>query len=601
MKNILFKKVTIKNFLSVGRDPVAVEFKPGLHVITGVNRDKEDRRNGVGKSTIADAIHFGVFGNTLRDLKKELIINNINKSNCEVILDIDIENIGNTDSIQITRSIEPSRCYIKLNGKDVTRDSITNTNEYISQLLCCTEDVFQNCVIMTVNNTIPFMAKKKQDKRKFIEDIFNLSVFSDMLVRLKEDISETKREYDIETTKFEEIERTVESLEKQKAASDHDHAARKIKYETRKKNNAEELLVIEKKINLFKEHNVSETEKLIKEQKENIKKIDNKLIKIRHNISEKQTLIKQLNKQYTTIDTLKGKCNVCLRDIKDMDVEHIKTEKEKIGSTIEEYNKDIAQNEDDINKLETLEHKIEDKISVLVQKINESHLEKRDHENTLNRKKQLEAWQIELEQDLKDLKTNAKNFDSLIDEHNKKLVSINKNIEEFKKKINLQETAKFVVSEEGVKAYIVKKILQLFNSKLIYYLKKMDANCHCTFNEYFEEEIIDDKGKPCSYFNFSGAERKNIDLACLFAFMDIRRLQGDVTYNFSIYDELFDSSLDEKGVDLVISILNERVQKYNESVMIISHRKESVKSASGSVIFLEKRNGITRRVDYLPA
>ncbi|NBW57023.1 hypothetical protein EBR43_04425, partial [bacterium] len=121
------------------------------------------------------------------------------------------------------------------------------------------------------------------------------------------------------------------------------------------------------------------------------------------------------------------------------------------------------------------------------------------------------------------------------------------------------------------------------------------------FNEYFEEEIIDDKGKPCSYFNFSGAERKNIDLACLFAFMDIRRLQGDVTYNFSIYDELFDSSLDEKGVDLVISILNERVQKYNESVMIISHRKESVKSASGSVIFLEKRNGITRRVDYLPA
>jgi chromosome segregation ATPase len=158
-----------------------------------------------------------------------------------------------------------------------------------------------------------------------------------------------------------------------------------------------------------------------------------------------------------------------------MDVEHIKTEKEKIGSTIEEYNKDIAQNEDDINKLETLEHKIEDKISVLVQKINESHLEKRDHENTLNRKKQLEAWQIELEQDLKDLKTNAKNFDSLIDEHNKKLVSINKNIEEFKKKINLQETAKFVVSEEGVKAYIVKKILQLFNSKLIYYLKKIIA------------------------------------------------------------------------------------------------------------------------------
>ena len=62
----------------------------------------------------------------------------------------------------------------------------------------------------------------------------------------------------------------------------------------------------------------------------------------------------------------------------------------------------------------------------------------------------------------------------------------------------------------------------------------MDANCICVFNEYFEEQIIDEKGKICSYFNFSGAERKNIDLACLFAFMDIRRLQGDVAFTSSM-------------------------------------------------------------------
>ena len=109
-------------------------------------------------------------------------------------------------------------------------------------------------------------------------------------------------------------------------------------------------------------------------------------------------------------------------------------------------------------------------------------------------------------------------------------------------------------------------------------------------------KIINEKGKPCSYFNFSGAERKNIDLACLFAFMDIRRLQGDVAFNFSMYDELFDSSLDEKGVELVIDILNERIEKFNECIMVISHRKESAKLATRDVIFLEKKNGITTRV-----
>jgi energy-coupling factor transporter ATP-binding protein EcfA2 len=127
----------------------------------------------------------------------------------------------------------------------------------------------------------------------------------------------------------------------------------------------------------------------------------------------------------------------------------------------------------------------------------------------------------------------------------------------------------------------------------------MDANCICTFNEYFEEEIVDIKGAQRSYFNFSGAERKNMDLACLFTFMDMRRLQGDVCFNFSIYDELFDSSLDARGIELVIGVLKERVDKYNESIMVISHRKESVKAATGDVIFLEKSNGITRRVDYV--
>jgi ABC-type Mn2+/Zn2+ transport system ATPase subunit len=81
--------------------------------------------------------------------------------------------------------------------------------------------------------------------------------------------------------------------------------------------------------------------------------------------------------------------------------------------------------------------------------------------------------------------------------------------------------------------------------------------------------------------------------------MDMRRLQGDVCFNFSIYDELFDSSLDARGIELVIGVLKERVDKYNESIMVISHRKESVKAATGDVIFLEKSNGITRRVDYV--
>jgi ABC-type transporter Mla maintaining outer membrane lipid asymmetry ATPase subunit MlaF len=129
-------------------------------------------------------------------------------------------------------------------------------------------------------------------------------------------------------------------------------------------------------------------------------------------------------------------------------------------------------------------------------------------------------------------------------------------------------------------------------------LKKLDSNSICIFNEYFEEEILNEKNKVCSYFNFSGAERKSIDLACLFTFSDLRRMQGGVQYNIAMYDELFDSSFDEKGLELITTILKERVEELDECTMIISHRKESIKAATGSVIYLEKKNGITRQKQY---
>jgi hypothetical protein len=34
--------------------------------------------------------------------------------------------------------------------------------------------------------------------------------------------------------------------------------------------------------------------------------------------------------------------------------------------------------------------------------------------------------------------------------------------------------------------------------------------------------------------------------------------------------------------------------------MVISHRKDSIQHATGDVIFLEKKNGVTSKIDYNP-
>jgi len=600
MKYINFQKIKIKNFLSVGNTPVEVSFNKGLHIITGINKDKEDRRNGVGKSTIADAIYFAVFGDTLRDLKKEHIINNINKKNCEVELEVTIQNYKKEiEKLKIIRTLEPSKCFVYVNDEDKTRDSITNTTSYIHKKFACTPEIFQNCVIMTINNTIPFMAKKKQEKRKFIEDIFNLSVFSDMLNLLKTDVNEKKKTFDIETTKYDEGIKTLTAFEKQKNEAIHERERKHNKYLQRQKDNEKELYEISEKLKKFKNIDTEATKKNINLLLEADKKIDADIEKERQIRANKLAQVQQLNKQHTSIGTDEDVCHVCLRKIEEHDREHVESEKKELKKQMADLAKEIQDILDVESNLQEKSNKIEHKVVELRTCIHQYELDQQQKQNLILRAKQVQGWQQMLEQDIKDLEVSTQSVDKSLDDQKDKIAQIKHQIEIIKNELNMLDIVKFVVSEEGVKSYVVKKILKLFNSKLAYYLKKMDANCLVTFNEYFEEEIIDNKSKPCSYFNFSGAERKNIDLACLFTFMDMRRLQGDICFNFSVYDELFDSSLDERGVELVINILKERVEKYKECIMVISHRKESIKAATGEIIFLEKSNGITTRVDFI--
>jgi DNA repair exonuclease SbcCD ATPase subunit len=598
MKQINLRKLTIRNFLSVGDEEVVIEFKPGLHIITGINKDKEDRRNGVGKSTIADAIHFAIFGSTIRELKKENIVNHINQKDCEVVLEVDIKVDDRVSNCIIVRKLEPSKCYLYINGEDKTRDSINNTTDYILKQLSASQDIFQNCVIMTLNNTIPFMGKKKVEKRKFIEGIFNLEVFSNMLQSVRSQYNDEKRDYDVQFSKQEEVEKSLSTHKRQKDKVENDKKEREEELVKRRDDNIKELGTLQKATDVDYEKEITTLNEKITELGEYIEKCSKKITALTGESVEHRTNKTHLKKQHDTLGTEDATCPVCLKPFSEHDKDTINNEKQdltnKIGDltrTEEEIEKQVITLADTKTKLKKKKTQYKDNVSNLK-------IEQNQFENNKTRIVQLEVWNKQIKDDIKKLKESAVDFDDVIKETEDRLKEVEGKLAELKLNLSLLEVVKFIVSEEGVKSYIVKKLLQLFNNRLAHYLNKMDANCLCIFNEYFEDEIIDEKGKLCSYFNFSGAERKNIDLACLFAFMDIRKLQGNVSYNFSVYDELLDSSLDERGVELVLDILRERVEKHNECIFVISHRKESTKAATGDIIQLEKENGITRRVAY---
>jgi DNA repair exonuclease SbcCD ATPase subunit len=305
-----------------------------------------------------------------------------------------------------------------------------------------------------------------------------------------------------------------------------------------------------------------------------------------------------LTETYNKIGTTDSTCPVCLKSIDEHDKELIDSERSKLKQNILDIKQDIKQVASSVEEITAVKDKVRKAIQLKNKQLNEISL-KIQHINNIDQKiEQINKWQAELINDIEMLDSNNTEFDSLIEETTKRLADLEESVKTIAKKISQLDIVKFVVSEEGVKSYIVNKLLELLNSKLFYYLKRLDSNSVCVFDEYFEEQIVNEKNKLCSYFNFSGAERKSIDLACLFTFSDIRRVQGGVSYNIAIYDELFDSSFDEKGIELITEILKERVDTLNECSIVISHRKESLKAVSGDVIYLEKRDGVTKRVDY---
>lgn len=598
MKRINFKKIVIKNFLSVGEEPITVCFSRGLHIITGENKDKPERRNAIGKSTIADALYFSIFGETLREIKKDLIPNNLTSGKTHIELEFEIISQGKKNEYQIIRTLSPTKAIIYEDGIDKTRDSIANTTKFILEILSASPAIFKNCVIMTVNNTIPFMAKNKTEKRKFIEDIFGMEVFSEMISQLRSEYNTVKRECDINISALEEIQRSQNNFILQRNNILEKRADKKITLLQRKESNIAERNDLIEIINTIKTDSLTSAAEDIESCEKGIIICDEKITQLTTEIATDKQKIISLKETFNKIGTQEEICPVCLREIKDHDKDYISSEKDNIKLQIENIAAQLKEKALRLEKINNKKKSIKEKIYTLHTIINKAALNAQDKKNKEERVLQLNNWLLEIEQDLDTVDQISTDLDDTINKTAERLSSMTTMVEEKKNNLSKLDVVKYVISEEGVKSYIVNKLLELLNSKLLFYLKKLDSNSICIFNEYFEEEILNEKNKVCSYFNFSGAERKAMDLACLFTFSDLRRMQGGVQYNIAMYDELFDSSFDEKGLELITTILKERVDELDECTMIISHRKESIKAATGSVIYLEKENGITRQRQY---
>ena len=198
---IHFNKIRWKNFLSTGDRFTEILFdKSPTTLIIG--------ENGSGKSTMLDALCFGLFGKPFRSINKSQLINSINERGA--LIEIEFK-IGQKQFL-VRRGIKPNKFEIEVDGKQLEQNAnVRDFQEFLEkQILKLNYKSFTQIVVLGSSSFVPFMQLKTNDRRAIIEDLLDITIFSSMNQVLKQYSIETKNDLQSNQSDVRLIENKIE-------------------------------------------------------------------------------------------------------------------------------------------------------------------------------------------------------------------------------------------------------------------------------------------------------------------------------------------------------------------------------------------------------
>ena len=565
---IIFKKIRYKNFLSTGNHFNEIDFqKNHTNLIIGTN--------GSGKSTMLDALTFGLFNKSFRQIKKAQLINATNEKDCIVEVEFSV----NSRDYLVRRGIKPNIFDIEVNGNPLHKESDDRANQRILEesILKVNYKSFTQIVILGSSTFVPFMQLSTTNRRDVIEDLLDIRIFSVMNNMIKDRIRERKEQARSLDLKKENLKDKIQ-LQSNLIQKLQDQGQEKIKSNHDKIN---QLLSESDNYAVTNEELEVEVTGLLEDQ-EKVAGADQKLRKLNNfkgQISNKVTMITKEHKFFTEntvcptctqsieesfrlnkIDDVQTKARELKKGFNDLE-ESIKTEQDrerqfkKLSKEITKLNHDISQNNTHISFNQRQVRDLESEIQTIT--------------------KQFKDRNIENEK-LEEFKSN---LDITLDELSVK-----------RQDIFHHDFAYSLLKDDGVKTKIIKKYLPYINAQVNRYLQMMDFYINFTLDEEFSETVKSPIHEDFSYSSFSEGEKMRIDLALLFTWREVARVKNSVNTNLLIMDEVFDSSLDGFGTDEFLKIIKFVIRDAN--IFVISH-KSDLHDKFDSVIKFDKLRGFS--------
>ena len=554
---IYFKDIRWKNLLSTGNQFTEVQLnKSSTTLIVG--------ENGSGKSTVLDALCFGLFNKPFRRINRPQLVNSINDGGLLVEIEFDY----GSKSYKVRRGIKKNIFEIYVDGKRLNQDAkVTDQQEYLEKtILKLNYKSFTQIVLLGTAGFVPFMQLKSIDRRAIIEDLLDIQIFSVMNVLLKNKISENK-----------EDSQNIEVNRKLSVA----HIS-----------NTEEAINDLKKT---KTNQIQQNESDINTNEEEVDRLNTTVKKLMDEISKDKTaqsleewrgfqngIERKMLASEGEIEFYE-KNDICLTCNQELSEEH----KHKM---IEEHHGLLHESGGALlrlgNKIEDLQTRL-DYVSKVQTAITTNQ----------NQIQAISSYITKLKDQIKEIEAREDDIEDKI-RRLRNLKGDLKNCMEKQEKLSAQkqlfETAYVLLKDTGIKTRIIKQYLPIMNTLINKYLASLDFFVSFNLDEKFEEKIKSRHRDEFTYDSFSEGEKMRIDLALLFTWRTIAKMKNSVNTNLLILDEVFDSSLDANGTEEFLKIINQLAGKQN--TFIISHKGDVLFDKFKNVIKFEKYKNFSRIV-----
>jgi len=580
---INFTTLSMRNFLSYGNNVTQVNLdRTGTTMILGEDLDNTSNgegANGVGKSSILNALVYAVYDKPVSNISKDNLVNNVNKKNMEVAVEFNVH--GKTYRIVRTRKMKAGAAgntvHLYEGEHDITLDSASATNKLIEQIIGINYELFCRIVVFSASHTpfldLPVTSHYATNQKDIIEELFGLTSVSAKAQALKDVIKDT--EIKIDSCKI-----RIEMLEKEKIRHQQQIIKAKERVDTWTTQTKDSIKKLKSKLKRVEEVDVEEQQKqhmLLSQEEDRLQiSLNNQ------NTYEKQVreLSKDIKKNEAELEHLRdAKCPRCLQKYADA---------AKEIATAEQTSENLA-----------------NALAQMYEKINAEKLVMRDVTRHIKTIKELIVVEdieelLKIKSDSALIRQKLNDLQSAINPHLETLQELEEtkldeiNYDEVNTLTKLVEHQKFLLKlltkkDSFVRKALLNKNIPYLNGRLQHYLSILGLSHNVEFTHEMTARITQ-FGNDLDFGNLSAGQKARVNIALSFAFRDV--LQSLHTkINVCMLDEVLDVGLDVVGVQAAARMLKRKARDEKISLYVISHRE--IDSAFDRVMTIQLSKGFS--------